>query len=144
RVLYIRGAKAGPYGPALLRGTITEVVSAATVKLDVTADVSLTRTELTAPVIDLYTPAAAGTLGAGSNDVKIELLHVENYAGVGLVVQNSIFMHLNDMKIHGEQTPVASWSSQASMWLDDYSGIISGELDGTNLGPARIYLCNMN
>ena len=144
RVIYIKGAKNGAYGPALLRGRITEYVSGATVRLDVTADRALTRTEFGVPVVDLYTPNVAGTLGAGSNDVKVELLHVENYAGIGLVVQNSVFMHVNDAKIHGEQTPTSAWSSQAQMWLDDYGGIISGELDGAALGPARIYVCNLN
>lgn len=144
RVLYIRGAKNGAWGKGLLRGTITEYISAATVRLDVTADATMTRTEFAMPVIDLYTPNIPGLLGAGSNDVKVELLHVENFAGVALVVKNSIFMHLNDFKIHGEQSPLPTFSSHASMWLDDYSGIISGELDGANLGPARIYLCNMN
>lgn len=144
RVIYIWGAANGPWGPALLRGRITELVSGATVKLDVNADISLTRTEFAAPVVDIYTPSGLGTINADSNDVKIDLLHIENYAGVGLVVESSVFMHIDKMKIHGEHAPTDTFASLSHMWLDDYSGTISGELDGAATGDHRIGLCNMN
>lgn len=144
RVIYILGAKAGPWGEALLRAKITGLVSALTVTIDVNADNSMTRTEFAVPVIDLYSPDALGTISKDSNDFKIDLLHVENYSGVGLIAQNTVFGHITDMKIHGENTPVNTQASSAQAWLDDYSGVISGELDGQATGDHRIYLCNMN
>lgn len=144
RVIYIWGAAQGAWGAGVLRGRITELVSGATVRLDVNADISLTRTEFAAPVVDIYTPSGLGTINADSNDVKIDLLHIENYAGVGLVVESSVFMHIDKMKIHGEHAPTDTFASLSHMWLDDYSGTISGELDGAATGDHRVGLCNMN
>jgi hypothetical protein len=144
RTIYIQGAKAGAYGPALLRARITSFVSSATVLLDVSADNSVARAEFAVPAVDVWTPSVSGTAGAGSNDVKIDLLHIENYSGVGMVVQNSIFMHITDAKIHGEQSPSALVGSTSHMWLDDYGGTIGIDLDGTSTGAERIYVCNAN
>lgn len=144
RTIYIQGAKAGAYGPALLRARINGFTSSATVTLDVSADNSVTRAEFAVPAVDIWTPSVSGTAGAGSNDVKIDLLHIENYSGVGLVVQNSIFMHITDAKIHGEQSPSALLGSTSHMWLDDYGGTIGIDLDGTSTGQERIYVCNAN
>lgn len=144
RVIYILGARSGPWGEALLRATITEIVSGLTVKLDVTADISKTRTEFYTPVIEFYSPAALGTTNRDNNDFKIDLLHVENYKGMGVVAQDAIFGRITNSKIHGEHSPTATQASGGAMWLDDYSGVISGELDGQATGTHRIYYCNMN
>ena len=147
RIIYILGARTGPWGAALLRATITGLVSGLTVTLDVPADISVTRTEFSVPVIEFYSPTKVGQLGTingGSNDFKVDLLHIENYKGMGLIAQDTVFGRITDMKIHGEVTPTNTQSSAGAMWLDDYAGHISGDLDGHALGDHRIHYCNMN
>jgi len=147
RIIYILGARSGPWGAALLRGTITELVSGLTVKLDVTADIAVTRTEFSVPVIEFYSPSKVGQLGTingGCNDFKVDLLHIENYKGMGFIAQDTVFGRITDMKIHGEVTPTNTQASSGAMWLDDYAGHISGDLDGHALGDHRIHYCNMN
>ena len=147
KVIYILGAKTGPWGESLLRARITGLVSTTTVTLDVTADIAKTRTEFYTPTIEFYSPDKVGQLGSllgGCNDFKVDLLHIENYKGMGLVMQNTVFGHVTDMKIHGEFAPTNTQASGGAMWLDDCAGVISGELDGQATGDHRIYLSNMN
>jgi|GEM_PF-2620896 len=144
-VIYVRGARVGAYGPAMLRAQIVSYIAPNQVELDKPATRTITSEYFAVPVVDFYKPdfGSPGLL-AGSNDVKIELLHVENHKGVALCWQDSVFAHIMDCKIHGEQDHTATQASTAHAWLDDFSGIISGELDGGELSDSRIYACNFN
>jgi len=143
RVIYILGARNGSWGESLLRGKITGLVSGLTVTLDVTADISKTRTEFCTPLVEFYSPLGLNSNDRGNNDFRVDNLHLENYSGVGLVMNNTIFGHVNG-KIHGEQTPIDTRASLAAMWLDDCSGDFDMDLDGQATGDHRIYLSNMN
>lgn len=144
RVIYVRGARNGSWGAGNLRATITGYTNASTVTLNVPAEVTVTRVPFTTPAVDFYATPGASLLNADSNDVKIDLLHIENYYGVGLCTTPNIFFHIDKMKIHGEHDPIDARHSTAAMWLDDYAGTINGELDGAATGDCRIHLSGMN
>jgi hypothetical protein len=144
RVIYVRGARAGSWGAGNLRATIAAYTNASTVTLDTAADLTVARVPFTTPAVDFYSTPGASVLNADSNDVKIDLLHIENYSGVGLCTTPNIFFHIDKMKIHGEHDPVDIRHSTAAMWLDDYAGTINGELDGAATGDSRIHISDMN
>ncbi len=144
RVIYIRRARTGSWGDALLRATITGYTSATTVTLSKNADRTIADEFFCVPVIDLYRPDGSGVVAASPNDVKIDTLHVENYAGVGLVAQDTVFHHITNFKIHGEVTVLDTFASLGMMWLDDFAGQLTGEFDGVCPGDARLYACNFN
>jgi hypothetical protein len=144
RVIWVRGARAGSWGAGNLRAVITAYTSATTVTLGTAADVTVTRVPFTTPAVDFYSTPGASTLDADSNDVKVDLLHIENNYGVGLCASPNVFFHIDKMKIHGEHDPVDARHSTAAMWLDDYAGTINGELDGAATGDCRVYLSGMN
>lgn len=144
RAIYIRGARAGSWGDGNLRAIITGYTNATTVTLDKPAGVTVTRAPFTTPVMDFYSSEGVGVLNADSNDVKIDLLHIENYQGVGLAMTPSVFFHIDKMKIHGEHDPIDARHSIAALWLDDYAGTINGEFDGVSTGDSRAHFCSMN
>jgi hypothetical protein len=144
RVIYVRKAKVGAWGAALLRATITQFINSTTVDLSEAASASITDEFFAVPVIDWYRPQGVGAVAAAPNDVKINWLHVENYAGVGFVAQDVIFHHLTDFKIHGEVTPLDTFATTSQMWLDDFAGILEGEFDGACMADTRAYFCNFN
>ena len=144
RVIYVRGARAGQWGVGNLRATITAFTNSSTVTLSSPAEVTVTRAPFTTPAVDFYTTPGASTLYADSNDVKIDLLHIENNYGVGLCTSPNVFFHIDKMKIHGEHDPVDIRHSTAAMWLDDYAGTINGEFDGIATGDSRVHVSNMN
>jgi len=144
RVIYIRGARTGSWGAGNLRAVITGYTNTSTVTLNVPADISVTRVPFTTPAVDFYQTPGASVLDADSNDVKIDLLHIENNYGVGLCTTPNVFFHIDKFKIHGEHDPVDARQSTAAMWLDDYAGTINGELDGAATGDCRVHVSNMN
>lgn len=144
RVIYIRGARAGAWGEGNLRATIAGYTSPTRVTLDTAAGLTVTRAPFTTPVMDFYSAPGTGVFSADSNDVKIDLLHIENYAGVGLCTTPNVFFHIDKMKIHGEVDPIDARHSTAAMWLDDYAGTINGEFDGMSTGDSRVHVSSLN
>ena len=146
RVIYVRNARTASGAPAMLRATIKEYVGAATVRLDRPATRAVTREPFATPVFDFYTDMAIGERSAVSgftNDVKIDLLHVETYAGLAMAVQDATYFYINEMKIHGAHNPADALTSNGALWLDDMAGVISGDLDGRNPADSRIHVSNM-
>lgn len=144
RVIYIRRARTGAWGDALLRATITGFISGSQVTLDKQATNTVVDEFFAVPVIDLYRPSGVGVVAAPPNDVKINKLHIENFSGVGLIAQDVLFHHITEFKIHGEATPLDTFASASHMWLDDFGGELSGEFDGVCPGDTRFYACNFN
>jgi len=139
-VLYVRGARAGSFGNALLRGVITAFNSTTSVELDVTAGVTVTDAYFSVACIDMGLPPAWD----GSSDVKFDKLHVEHYDGVAFVAQNVDSYHISG-KIHGETTPSDSAKSMAACWLDDFGGKFEVDLDSScSMSDTRVHASNFN
>jgi len=139
-VLYVRAAKAGTAGAALLRGVITGYTSPTQVTLSVTADNAIT---------DQFFAVAAVDFGrdpnmAASSDVKIDKLQVETYSGVALVTQNTDGYHITSSKLHGAVNVTDTVKSMAAAWLDGHGGMFSCDLDSScSMSDARVYVCNL-
>lgn len=139
-VVYVRGARAGSYGNALLRGTITAFNSTSSVELDVTAGVTVTDAYFAVATIDMGLPSG----WSGSSDVQIDKLHVEHYDGVGFVAQNTDTYHISG-KIHGETTVTDSAKSMAATWLDDFGGKFELWMDSScSMSDCRVHVSNFN
>ena len=144
RVLVVRGAKAGSWGPAVLRSRIVGYTSATTVTLADAATRTVTLSPFAQPVFDLWTDKVRGNgLGDTSTDLRLDAVQIENYAGLSLSVIDSLQFHLTG-KMHGEHDPVDLRASTGAIWMDDVAGTYEGEFDGASLSDARMYLCNMN
>lgn len=139
-VVYVRGARSGAWGAALLRGEIVEVTSANTVVLSVAASRTVSDEYFGVASFDMGLPPGQ----AGSSDVKIDKLHIEHYRGIGFVAQNTDAYQISG-KIHGETQPTDSAKSDAACWLDDFEGTWRVELDSScSMADTRIYACNFN
>lgn len=139
-VVYVRGARVGAYGNALLRGVITQFNAANSVELDVAAGATVTDVYFAVPCFDFGLPSG----WAGSSDVMIDKLHIEHYDGVAVVAQNTD-QYVLQGKIHGETQPGDTTGSMSAMWLDDFGGQLSITLDSScSLSDCRVHCSNFN
>lgn len=139
-VLYIRGARAGTNGTAMLRAVIASYTAPDEVELDTDATATATDEFFGVAALDFGLPAGF----AGSSDVQIDKLHIEHYDGVALVIQNADTYMIKG-KIHGETSPTDAAASMAGCWFDDVDGRFEVFLDSSvSMSDTRVYACNLN
>lgn len=142
RVIFIRNAKNGVNGSALLRAVIT-AVSGDTITLDSTADNTITDEFFGQAAVEFFNPYES--TDTVSSDVKMYQLHIEHYRGIGMVNGRCDSYMLIGGKIHGTTYETSAEAASAALWLDDADGSYHLTFDtGSSTTDAIVYACNLN
>ncbi|MDC0657040.1 hypothetical protein N6L27_03420 [Leisingera sp. SS27] len=134
--LYVYVEGAGASGK-VLASQISAYVSATEVTLADNASTTVSDAVFYTPCIDIASNPDYSGISASrpeTNDLVIERLHVENYAGVGLGVNIATDFIILDSKIHAEAQPVDERSSLYSIAGADWKGSFTGILAADTVG----------
>ena len=144
RVIFIRNAKKGVNGSALLRAVIASVSSSGdTITLNESADNTVTDEFFGQATVEFFNPYNA--TDAVSSDVKLYQIHIEHYRGIGMVNGRCDAYMVIGGKIHGTTTEPSAEASSSALWLDDADGSYHLTFDtGTSTTDSIAYACNLN
>ena len=134
--LYVYVEGAGASGK-VLASQISAYVSATEVTLADNAATTVSDAVFFTPCIDIASNPDYSGISASrpeTNDLVIERLHVENYAGVGLGVNIATDFIILDSKIHAEAQPVDERSSLYAIAGADWKGSFTGVLASDTVG----------
>jgi len=155
RIIYVQEAKDGSGGRAILRARVKSYESANSVRLgdewgnDLSNDTGFTRSDLAfaVPTIDIWTPTFGGSLGNRSVDNSFEFLHIENYKGLALGIDNAKAIHIAAFKAEGLTNYNGgnySGGPTAFLWIRGATGFIAGDIANQHgFGKEAIYVSDL-
>lgn len=139
RVIFIQRGKSDSSGNASLRTVITQFVSARVVYIADAPDEAIDGSFQSAAV---EFASNEGLTGEDSSDVKMSMLHIEHYAGTGLILKNCNSYNIINAKIHGKTAPVYGYQSAYGVWIDNFSGDFCCDFDTRcSSNESVIYAC---
>jgi hypothetical protein len=125
----------------LHRAKIVSITSGTVVELDIPAVNDVTNVPFAVPAISFDDDTSLTALGI-TNDFTFNNLHIEDFAGVGLIQSGQSRLRMTDCKIHAEPRPRDASSSRACAWISRSDGNFSGTLEGRPVGAqGNVYAC---
>lgn len=142
--IYIAGAGSSSEP---IRRKIATRTSGTVVELDTAVDSNVTTSIFGLAAID-FGADVAYIDGAGSirtNYATNNEMFIENYRGIGLVVNDAVNLYMSDLKIHGEAQPNGSTAaSLGHIWAIEWYGDIDGQLAADFVGNAKVTAFNQD
>ncbi len=139
RVIFVQKGRTDSSGKASLRTVITQFVSEYVVYIADAPDEDLDGSFQSAAI---EFASNEGLTGEDSSDVKISMLHVEHYAGTGLILKNCNSYNIINAKVHGKTYPVYGYQSAYGAWIDNFSGDFCCDFDTRcSSNKSVIYAC---